>query len=127
MGNIELGNRIKDCRKELKLTLQDIADEIGVAKSTIQRYENGNIENIKLPVVEAIARVLDVSPSYLLGKTAEKKLLINNDRELTEYLEELKNRSEMRMLFSVSKTATKEDVMRAVAIIEALKKEEGNK
>ena len=43
---------------------------------------------------------------------------------LAQYLEELKNRSELRMLFSVSKNATREDVMRAVAIIEALKKEE---
>ena len=40
------------------------------------------------------------------------------------YLEELKNRSEMRMLFSLAKGATKEDVMQAVKIIEALKKDE---
>ena len=39
-----------------------------------------------------------------------------------EYLEELKNRPEMRMLFSLAKGATKEDIEQAVKIIEALKK-----
>ena len=42
--------------------------------------------------------------------------------ELTEYLEELKTRPEMKMLFSVAKGATKEDIEKAVAIIEALRK-----
>lgn len=50
---------------------------------------------------------------------------VNNDPELTAYLEELRNRPEMRMLFSVAKGATKEDVEKAVAIIEALRKTEG--
>lgn len=44
--------------------------------------------------------------------------------ELQEYLEELKNRRELRMLFSLTKGATKEDVEKAVRIIEALKKDE---
>lgn len=73
MTNKEIGSRIKERRLELSLTLQDIATEIGVARSTIQRYENGAIENLKLPVVEAIARVLKVEPSWILGKSTEAK------------------------------------------------------
>ena len=69
MGNEVLGERIEQRRKELGLTLDDIAQEIGVAKSTIQRYEKGTIGKIKLPVVEAIARVISVNPSWLCGKT----------------------------------------------------------
>ena len=69
MGNLELGKRIEMRRTQLNLTLDDIASEIGVAKSTVQRYEKGSIEKIKLPVIEAIARVLDVNPAWLCGKT----------------------------------------------------------
>ena len=69
MGNLELGKRIEMRRTQLNLTLDDIASEIGVAKSTVQRYEKGSIEKIKLPVIEAIARVLDVSPAWLCGKS----------------------------------------------------------
>lgn len=69
MGNSVLGNRIKQKRIELQMTQGDIADQIGVAISTVQRYEKGQIDKIKLPVVEAIARVLGVSPEWLIGKT----------------------------------------------------------
>lgn len=64
-----LGERIKVRRTELNMTQGDIAHQIGVAISTVQRYEKGQIEKIKLPVVEAIARTLDVSPDWLIGKT----------------------------------------------------------
>ena len=69
MGNPELGKRIEERRKQLNLTLDDIASKIGVAKSTVQRYEKGTIAKIKLPVVESIARVLDVDPAWLCCKT----------------------------------------------------------
>ena len=57
---------------------------------------------------------------------ANAEAYVNDDPELTEYLEELKNRNEMRMLFKLAKNATKADVMRAVAIIEALRKEDND-
>ena len=47
------------------------------------------------------------------------------DNELTEYLEMLRTRPECRMLFSLTKDATKEDVEKAVAIITALRSTEG--
>lgn len=68
MDNLKIGNRIKQRRTELDLTQRDIAEQIGVAVSTIQRYEKGQIEKIKLPVIEAIARVLKVEPAWLIGK-----------------------------------------------------------
>ena len=55
MDNKEIGLRIESRRKELGLTLDDIAQDVGVAKSTIQRYEKGTIDKLKLPVIDAIA------------------------------------------------------------------------
>lgn len=69
MEKYRIGNRIKNRRKELKLTLSDVASSVGVAISTIQRYEAGTIDKMKLPVIEAIARALQVNPAWLIGKT----------------------------------------------------------
>lgn len=69
MGNRVVGERISARRKQLGLTLDDIAQEIGVAKSTIQRYERGTIRTIKLPVIEAIADMMSVDPAWICGKT----------------------------------------------------------
>lgn len=67
-----LGKRIKSRRKELDMTQGDVARAIGVAISTIQRYEAASIETIKLPVVEAIARTINVNPEWLVGKSEIK-------------------------------------------------------
>lgn len=69
MESIEIGKRIGEARKLRGATLDDIATKIGVAKSTIQRYENGKIVKIKLPVVESIALALNVNPSWIVGKS----------------------------------------------------------
>lgn len=69
MDNKAIGKRIEMRRKQLNLTLEDIASDIGVARSTVQRYERGSIAKIKLPVIEAIARVLTVDPAWLCCKT----------------------------------------------------------
>lgn len=65
----QLGRRMEQARKEQDLTLKDVALEVGVAASTIQRYEKGQFTTIKMPVVEAIAAALHVNPAWLTGHT----------------------------------------------------------
>ena len=48
MTNAEIGNRIKYARDLRDVTLDDIAKKVGVAKSTIQRYETGKIKFLLL-------------------------------------------------------------------------------
>lgn len=119
------GERIKKRREALGITQKDLADMVQSTKQNIYKYENNIITNIPSDKVEAIASALNTTPAYIMGWEEEKKLLINGDEELTEYLDMLRNRPECRMLFSITKDATKEDVEKAVAIIEALRKTEG--
>ena len=66
---IEIGNRIEKSRKALGMTQEELANTLGLNKSTIQRYESGKIEKIKLPIIEAMANTLGVRPEYLAGKS----------------------------------------------------------
>lgn len=78
-SNEEVGLRIESRRKSLGLTLEDVANAVGVTKSTIQRYEKGKIANLKQPVVEAIAAVLGTTSGWLRGDTSFLELVaINN-------------------------------------------------
>lgn len=43
-----------------------------------------------------------------------------DDEELTEYLDALRTRPEIKMMFQLTKDATKEDVEKAVKVIEAM-------
>lgn len=65
--------RIKSCRQEQDMTQEQLGKMLGLNKSTIQRYENGKIEKIKLPIISAMAKALNVSPDYLCGTTNQKK------------------------------------------------------
>ena len=63
----EIGNRIKKAREKADMSLNDVASKLGVNKSTILRYENGEISKVKAPIIDSLAKVLRVSPHYLLG------------------------------------------------------------
>lgn len=122
-----VGERIKLARETKNLSQTDLANACKISKQTLYKYENNIITNIPSDKIEVIANCLSISPAYLMGWVTDNKDTNNkltDDEELQEYLEELKNRSEMRMLFSLAKGATKEDVEKAVKIIEALKEDD---
>lgn len=58
---------IKSRRKELKLTLKEVADKLHVSEGTVSRYESGDIQNMGIDKIAALARVLECSPGYLMG------------------------------------------------------------
>lgn len=113
------GDVLRSLRLNAGLSQEELGKKLGLAKSTISMYESGTREP-NLEVLEAIADTFNVDMNTL----TDSKVSADLSNELQEYLEELKNRSEMRMLFSLAKGATKEDVMQAVKIIEALKKDD---
>lgn len=73
MKNEEIGRRIQQRRKAMNISVVDIATYTGLSKATIHRYENGEIQDIKLPVLEMIAAILDVNPLWLIGKSDRKE------------------------------------------------------
>ncbi len=60
---------IKKRRKELGLTLAELAEMVGLRDATIQRYESGEIPNIKKETVMKLAVALKCSPGYIMGWT----------------------------------------------------------
>lgn len=64
---MKAGEIIRKKRRELGLTQAQLGEKIGVNKSAIARYENGQIENIKRPIVAALSEVLNVSPLDILA------------------------------------------------------------
>lgn len=110
--------KLSALRREAGLTQAGLAARLGISKSAVSMYECGNREP-ELELLQRMADCFGVSVSALLGR--EDAPLVNGDPELTEMLEALRDRPEMRMLFSLTKGATKEDVEAAVKIIEALR------
>lgn len=62
-----VGERIKERRLELGLSVDEVAKQLGKNRATIYRYESDEIENLPLAILEPLAKVLGVSPAYLMG------------------------------------------------------------
>lgn len=63
----DLASVLKKRRKELGLTLAQIADIMGVTEATVQRWESGNIKSLRHGKIGKLAEILQVSPSSLMG------------------------------------------------------------
>lgn len=97
--------------------------DLGISKSLMTDLKSGRKKGVNAETAQKLASYFNVSVGYLLGEEEQKeKPLVNGDEELTEYLEILKTRPEMRMLFQISRDATREDVEAAVRVIEAIRK-----
>jgi transcriptional regulator with XRE-family HTH domain len=62
-----VGEKIKNRRIQLDLSLQQVAEFVGVTRTTVMRWEKGIIENMRRDKIQKLADILLVSPLYILG------------------------------------------------------------
>ena len=65
-------NRLKELRKEKKLTQKELAKKTDIPYRTLQRWENGETD-IKSDKANELAKLFNVSVSYLLGYSDKKE------------------------------------------------------
>ena len=62
-----MAQRIKDLRQKKGLTLEQVADVVGVGKSTVRKWETGMIANMRRDKIADLAKALGTTPAYLMG------------------------------------------------------------
>lgn len=107
---------IKEIMKRKKIGNKGLAEASGVPLGTLNKILYGETTNPSLETMKALASVLECS----LDEFADSSWADPDEcrDEMTEYLEELHKRPELKTLFSVAKHASKEDVEKAAKIIE---------
>ena len=65
------GTRIRELRQIADMSQEELGRRVGVQRAAIHKYESGSVENIPLKTIERIARVFDVSPTYIVGWNGE--------------------------------------------------------
>lgn len=64
---MEMNEKIKLLRIQKGLTLEQVGDYVGVGKSTVRKWENGLIENMRRDKIAKLAFILGTTPDYLMG------------------------------------------------------------
>ncbi len=113
---LSIGTRIKELRELKQLTQEELAKMVGVTPSAIGNYENG-VSCPKEQVLYKLFDALDCDANYLYQDELSNS---SEDKDLLRYLQHLRTRPELKMLFSVTKNATKEEIEKAVKIIETM-------
>ena len=64
---MNVGERMRKRRKELKISAEAVAEKIGVSRSNVYRYEKGEIEKMPTEVLIPLSEILKTTPAYLMG------------------------------------------------------------
>jgi transcriptional regulator with XRE-family HTH domain len=70
----DLSRKIKELRLAKKMTLEQVADIVGVGKSTVRKWETGMIANMKRDKIALLAKALSTTPAHLMGWKEDEKL-----------------------------------------------------
>lgn len=96
---MDLGEKIKELREKNDMTLEELGDRVGVGKSTVRKWETGEIANMRRDKIALVAHALNVSPSFLMGwdekdtetalgeiDTSEVSLRLRDDKDMVQAL-----------------------------------------
>lgn len=64
---MSIGEKIKFLRTQQGMSIDELATKLGKNRTTVYRYENGDIENLPLDALKPLAEILKTSPAYLMG------------------------------------------------------------
>ena len=92
----KIGERMKSIRKKQKVSVDYIAEKLGVSVSTIYRYENSSIEKIPIHHFQKLCEILETSPAVLMGNAEQASDMdydattlpidFNNPQEAMEFI-----------------------------------------
>lgn len=137
-----VGKRIKELRKRLSLTQEELAERVGVSRSALANYESG-LREPKGDILVRFAKVFNITTDYLLGKagrtnnpkptdnnhsdpTPEQRIAeaLADNLELLEFFQELTKRDDLQLLFKQTKSLSPDSIKRIIRYIKMVEDEE---
>ena len=122
---MRVGERIKSRRKEIGLSAEEVAKELGVSPATVYRYESNDIMNMRIDKLEPIEKALRTTPAYLMGWEDDKKE--NPPAESQRILESVNSSENIDLLLHIIKneaSLSREQLLKLQGFVSALEAED---
>lgn len=110
-----LSEKIYYLRKKNGLTLEAVANVVGVGKSTVRKWETGTIANMRRDKIALLAEALHTTPAYLMGweeNIAPDELRVTeSDKEILELFKQIPEKDRrvlLEMVRSYANTLNKD-------------------
>ena len=85
MPENDLSRKIRDLRSRHGLTLEQVAQQVGVGRSTVRKWETGMIANMRRDKIAKLAEALHTTPGYLMGWEDESESATDNANNADNY------------------------------------------
>jgi transcriptional regulator with XRE-family HTH domain len=129
----DFANKLKKLRKDAKISQEELANVLGMGKSTISLYESGK----RMPDYSVLMKISDYfncSTDYLLGredqyqdqdKLLEQKVAnaVSDDLELLQFWLELSRREDLQLLFKQVRPLSPASIKKIIGVIKAIYEE----
>ncbi len=80
-----IGERLKEIRTKKGISVDALAEMIGISRATIFRYENGSIKKIPIGIMESISAALGISPYELMSDEVPTTMLPADTYDSAEF------------------------------------------
>ena len=81
---MDTGSKIKDLRLSQGLTLEEVGNAVGVGKSTVRKWETGDIANMRRDKIAKLAAALHTTPAYIMGWSDDPNPVIEKPAPIAE-------------------------------------------
>ena len=115
---------IDDRLNELGIKGSKMCDDLGISRSTLTELRKGRAKSLSPQTAYPIAEYLELDACELMGIEINAELESEEDNELAELLEEIRRNPDLRIMFSLTKNATPEEVQQYIKVIKAIRGEE---
>ena len=111
-----MDSKLRQRRLELGLTLEEVGNIVGVGKSTVRKWETGDIANMRRDKIALLAKALQVSPSFIMGWDDSS----SNDKLSDEDIENILTREFIKNgILKEGEDLTKEQYEQAMRVLRA--------
>lgn len=110
-------DRIQELCRQHDTNITAMCRELDITRSALSELHAGRTRSLSSDTILKIADYFATSPAYIINGSTGVTYATKSD--VNDYLEALRTRPEVKMLFSIAKDASKEEVEKAVKIIEA--------
>ena len=133
---MNINEKIKKRRTELGLSLQNVADALGVHRSTVMRYESADIEKMPIDIIPDLARVLKCSPEYLMGWEEDEEVkniygdhaanleYFKDKPEILEMYKDIYESENLKILFDTARELTPKELEKVLRYMKLVIEEE---
>lgn len=121
-------NIIEDLCKSKGITITEMCRELKINRSSLSELKQGRAKSLSTDKVIKIAKFFGVTAEFISGEQDNIMVEAHNepiylDDETRELIDSLRTRPEMKVLFSVSKNVSKEDIEATVEILKRMRRE----